>query len=210
MFSSEAILASGSLVLIGLVIFAETGLLFGVVLPGDTLLFPAGIFAATGKLELLPLLATVYAASFVGNNVGYEFGKRAGPKLFKKEDSLIFHKDQLLKATAFYEKHGGKALVVARFLPGVRTLAPIVAGMGKMNKKSFMVYNAFAAVLWGSTAVLLGYFFGSKIPDVERYALPGFIVVDLFIWGPVAYKAFKNPAIRARILKMVGRSKVGL
>jgi membrane-associated protein len=200
MFSPDSIIANGSLFLIALVVFAETGLLIGVVLPGDTLLFSAGIFAATGKFNIYALLATVIVSAIVGDNVGYSFGKRAGPRLFKKEDGILLNKEHIVKAEKFFDAHGGKTVILARFIPAIRTVAPMIAGMGKMDRKTFFRYNVVGALVWGGGVTLLGYFFGSKIPNVEKYVIPAFLLANLFTWGPVAFKAYKNPKVRAKVV----------
>jgi membrane-associated protein len=157
-------------VAIAVVIFAECGLLIGFFLPGDSLLFTAG-FLASQQLGLdiwtLSILCGVAAA--VGPLVGYWYGAWAGPKLFNREDSMWFHKRHLMRAHEFYERHGGKALVIARFMPVVRTFAPVVAGMARMNYPGFVLYTVIGAIVWAIGMTWLGYFLGSLIPDAGRY-----------------------------------------
>jgi membrane-associated protein len=157
-------------VAIAVVIFAECGLLIGFFLPGDSLLFTAG-FLASQQLGLdiwtLSILCGVAAA--VGPLVGYWYGAWAGPKLFNREDSMWFHKRHLMRAHEFYERHGGKALVIARFMPVVRTFAPVVAGMARMNYRGFVLYTVIGAIVWAIGMTWLGYFLGSLIPDAGRY-----------------------------------------
>lgn len=160
----ETLLAKGGLfVYLGLVfiVFAETGLALGFFLPGDSLLVVAGLFAATGKLNLAILVSTLFVAAVVGDAVGYYTGARLGPRLFKRKKSLLFRPSHLQKAHAFYEKYGGKTIVIARFVPIVRTFAPIVAGAANMPYRRFVVFNVAGGFLWVSTMLLSGYFLGS-------------------------------------------------
>ncbi len=153
------------------IVFAETGLFLGFFLPGDSLLFVAGFLASQEFFSLPVLLFGIFVSGVLGNVFGYEFGRRIGPKIFSREDSLIFKKAHALKAQAFYEKHGPKTIVLARFMPIVRTFAPIVAGVANMNFRTFLIYNVVGAFLWTFGLVLLGYWLGSVI-DVDKYLLP--------------------------------------
>jgi membrane-associated protein len=152
------------------IIFAETGLLIGFFLPGDSLLVTAGLLSAQPKfgldIWLLGLLLTV--AAILGNSLGYAIGKYSGPRLFTRDDSLLFKKKHLFRAQEFYAKHGGKTLVIARFMPIVRTFVPVVAGMAQMNYRSYTAYNVLGAVLWIWSMLLVGYFLGF-IPGVEQH-----------------------------------------
>ncbi|MFN2433396.1 MAG: DedA family protein, partial [Gemmatimonadota bacterium] len=159
----------GGLAALTLIVFAETGLLAGFFLPGDSLLVTAGLFAATGVLDLWSLLIVLSAAGIVGDTVGYWFGAKSGPRIFKREDSLFFNRKHLLTTAEFFERHGPFTIVIARFMPIVRTFAPVVAGVGRMRYPRFLAYNVFGAVLWVWSLTLLGYFLGRVIPDVDRY-----------------------------------------
>ncbi len=154
------------------IVFAESGLFIGFFLPGDSLLFAAGFLASVGKLNIFALIIGCFICAVVGDSVGYSTGKRFGPKLFAKEDSVFFHKKHILKAQNFYEKHGKKTIVLARFLPVIRTFAPIVAGIGKMDYATFFRFNLIGGLLWTSGLSLLGYELGNVIPDVDKYLLP--------------------------------------
>jgi len=154
------------------IVFAESGLLIGFFLPGDSLLFAAGLLASAGKLNIFALIIGCFICAVVGDNVGYATGKRFGPKLFSKEDSLFFHKNHITKAQNFYEKHGTKTIVLARFMPVVRTFAPIVAGIGKMDYSTFFKFNLLGGLVWTSGLSLLGFGLGNVIPDVDKYLLP--------------------------------------
>jgi membrane-associated protein len=162
----ETLLVKGGIfVYLGLIfiVFAETGLAVGFFLPGDSLLVVAGLFAATGKLNLAVLLLTLFLAAVVGDGVGYYTGARLGPRIFKREKSLLFRPSHLLKAHSFYEKYGGKTIIIARFIPIVRTFAPIVAGAAKMPYRNFVVYNVVGGFLWVFSMILAGYFLGNLL-----------------------------------------------
>ncbi|HSW47781.1 MAG TPA: VTT domain-containing protein [Candidatus Saccharimonadales bacterium] len=187
------------------IIFAETGLFLGFFLPGDSLLLTAGIFASKGDLNIYVLLVVLATAAILGNTVGYLFGSKLGKKLFSKEDSLLFRKQHLIHARSFYEKHGGKAIILARFIPVVRTFAPIVAGIGDMEFKTFMLYNIVGSILWAIGITLLGFFVGKLIPD--KLFEPIVILVIILSLSPAIYEAFKSKERRAKMLLMFSRKK---
>ncbi len=153
------------------IIFAESGLFFGFFLPGDSLLLTAGLLASHGDLKLWILLLTLAPAAILGDNVGYWFGKKVGPPIFSRENSLFFRRKNLLAAKAFYEKHGGKTIVLARFMPFIRTFAPIVAGAVEMDYLRFVTWNVAGGALWSVGLTLVGYFLGETIPGIDRYFL---------------------------------------
>jgi membrane-associated protein len=172
----QTIIRTGGYVLIAAIIFAECGLLIGFFLPGDSLLFTAGFFASqklltpdepTLNIWILSILCGIAAA--IGPLVGYWYGKALGQRLFSREDSLLFRKQHLVRAHEFYERHGGKALILARFMPIVRTFAPVVAGMATMNYSRFVVYTVVGALVWAVGVTWLGFFLGSLIPDASKY-----------------------------------------
>jgi membrane-associated protein len=168
------------------IIFAESGLLIGFFLPGDSLLFTAGFLASQGFFDISLLLILSFVAAVLGDSVGYAFGKRVGKKLFTKDDSMFFKKANLKKAEDFYKKYGVKTIVLARFIPIVRTFAPIVAGAGDMHYKTFVSYNVIGGLLWTVGMNLAGYFLGSIIPDVDKYLLPIiFLIIFLSILPPI-------------------------
>lgn len=176
------------------IIFAESGLLIGFFLPGDSLIFTAGFLASPvlGFFNIWYLLLGSWAAAILGDNVGYEFGKRVGTKLFTKEDSWLFHKKNLIKAQEFYEKHGGKAIIIARFMPVVRTFAPIIAGIGHMDHKRFTFFNFLGGTIWVWGLGLLGYFLGNIIPDVDKYLLPIVLVIVVLSVVPAVWHVLKE------------------
>lgn len=186
----------GGLIAIGSIIFAESGLLIGFFLPGDTLLFPAGFFAATGKFPLLGVIIAAWIGAILGNESGYIIGQKTGPRLFRKKDGLVFRQDYVTKAEAFYEKYGAKTILIARFLPIIRTFAPLVAGVGSMDRKKFVIYNIIGAGLWVTSVVLLGYWLGSKIPNIDRYIIPGILVATVFTFGPTIIHLAREPRLR--------------
>jgi membrane-associated protein len=174
----ELIRAAGYVGITGMV-FAESGLFFGFFLPGDSLLFTAGFLASQGFFSILVLLPLLIVAAILGANVGYWTGKKLGGWLLKQKDNFFYKKHHLTKAQKFYEKHGGKTLILARFIPAIRTFAPIAAGIAGMHYNTFFFYNVIGGVLWASGMLLLGYTLGSVIPDVDKYLFPiiGAIVV---------------------------------
>lgn len=165
------------------IVFAETGLFLGFFLPGDSLLFVAGFLSSQGFFSLPILILGIFLSGVVGNLFGYEFGRRVGPRIFSREDSLLFKKAHALKAQAFYDKHGPKTIVLARFMPIVRTFAPIVAGVANMQFRTFFIYNVIGALLWTLGLVLLGYWLGSVI-DVDHYLLPIILVIVFLSFLP--------------------------
>jgi membrane-associated protein len=161
------------------IIFAESGLLIGFFLPGDSLLFTAGFIASQGHLNIFVLIFGAFVCAVLGDNVGYYTGHKFGRKLFNKEDNWLFHKKNLVKTQNFYDQHGKKALVLARFMPIVRTFAPIVAGIGSMQYRMFMSYNLIGGFLWTVGITLLGYFLGKVIPaeQIDKYLLPIILLI---------------------------------
>jgi len=196
----ETIAAAGYFVLI-FVVFAETGLAAGFFLPGDSLLFVAGLFAADGKFDLfsslshevnlLILLFSVFLAAVVGDAVGYLTGSKLGPRLFKRPKSLLFKPSHLQKANAFYEKYGGKTIIIARFVPIVRTFAPIVAGAARMPYRTFVVYNVIGGFLWVFSMILAGYFLGRAFPLLREHLEIVVIVIVVLSIIPAVVEIIK-------------------
>lgn len=169
--SPENLIQTLGLVGVVLIIFAESGLFFGFFFPGDSLLFTAGVFASQGYLPLAPTLVLSFLAAVSGDAVGYLFGKKVGQKFFDREESFFFKKSYIKKTEEFYAKHGRQTIVLARFVPIVRTFAPILAGMGGMAYRVFFKYNVVGALIWAVGMIILGLFFGTIIPNIERYLL---------------------------------------
>ncbi|BCL37085.1 DedA family protein [Nostoc sp. MS1] len=163
------------------IIFAESGLLIGFFLPGDSLLFTAGFVASQHLLNIWILIIGAFVCAVLGDNVGYTTGHKFGRRLFQKEDSWLFHKKHIVKTQQFYQQHGKKTIVLARFVPIVRTFAPIVAGLGSMQYRTFMFYNLIGGLVWTFGITLLGFFLGKSLPpeQVDKYLLPiiGLIIV---------------------------------
>ncbi|MES2471081.1 MAG: VTT domain-containing protein [Patescibacteria group bacterium] len=179
------------------VVFAETGLFFGFFLPGDSLLFTAGLLASRGflgggDLGIVWLILGCTIAAIVGDAVGYYSGKKAGPALFNKEDSLFFNKKHIIRAQKFYEQHGKKTIIMARFIPIIRTFAPIVAGIGNMNYRTFLSYNIVGGIAWVWSMSLLGYFLGSAIPSIDKYILPIIIGIIAVSFIPAIIHVLKE------------------
>ncbi len=185
------------------IIFAESGILLGFFLPGDSLLFTAGFLASQGLLSLPVLIVGCFIAAVAGDSVGYAFGNKVGIKLFYKEDSLFFHKKNLVKTQEFYEKHGAKTIVLARFIPFIRTFAPIVAGIGSMHYSTFIKFNIIGGVLWAIGLNLAGYFLGSLIPDVDKYLVPIVLGIMFVSALPPMIHVIKDVETRAAIKQFV-------
>lgn len=191
------------------VIFAESGLLIGFFLPGDSLLFTAGAFYATGFLpgnvpvSIHLFVIMLFIAAVLGDSVGYWFGRKTGPHIFKKPDARIFRKSHVLKAQSFYEKHGGKTIIIARFIPIVRTFAPIVAGVGKMEYKRFFTYNVIGGFIWTFGITYLGFFAGHALIaagiDIDHVILPIAALIILISVLPPAIHILKDENNRKAI-----------
>jgi membrane-associated protein len=151
------------------IVFTETGLLVGFFLPGDSLLITAGLVAGTGGLNIWWLNVLLIAAAIVGDSVGYAIGFRAGPRLFTREDSLLFHRRHLIRTREFYERYGGKTIVLARFIPIIRTFAPVVAGVGQMAYRRFLFFNVFGGIGWVTSLTWAGYLLGRTVPNITQH-----------------------------------------
>jgi membrane-associated protein len=194
----ESIIHYGGIYLLLFVVFAETGLFVGFFLPGDSLLFTAGLLCSTGILPVNPILLVILIilAAVAGNMVGYAFGKKVGPLLFKRKSGLIFRQQHLITAHEFYIKHGKKTIILSRFLPIVRTFAPIVAGIVKLDYHKFFLYSLVGAFLWVAILVLTGYYLGKYIPGTKDYL--GYIVIFLIVITsiPLIYNSIKRKIVK--------------
>ncbi len=208
MLNVNNIIQSGGLLLITLIIFAESGLLAGFFLPGDTLLFSAGFLASQHKLPIVGLLVLLVLAAVTGYEVGYQIGHRFGKRLFRKPDGLFFRQGYLEKSEKFYEKHGGKTVLFSRFFPVIRTFAPVVAGIGNMDKTRYWTFNVLGGIIWTWSVTLLGYFAGSHIPHVEKYMAPAVMTAVVISFGPTIYHVIKDPKIRKRLVSWLRPSVV--
>jgi len=196
-YDVEMLVRVGGLVGLTAIVFVETGLLIGFFLPGDSLLVTAGLFAARGDLELLPMIVALSIAAIVGDTVGYNIGARAGPKLFTRPDSLLFNRRHLITTKEFYERHGPFTIVIARFVPILRTFAPVVAGVGAMEYKRFLFYNVAGGIGWVLTTVLGGYMLGHMVPNIHDHIHKVIAVVIVLSLSPAIIKVAKEKLKRS-------------
>lgn len=194
LLDAEALIKSGGFYLVLFIVYAETGLFFGFFLPGDYLLFLAGLFCASGMLnvDIITLCLGLFVAGVLGNFTGYWFGWRTGPMLFKRKDSWLFKRKYVVMAEEFYHKYGGVALIIGRFVPIIRTFAPIFAGIVQLNFRKFVLYNVGGCLVWVLTLTLSGYFLGREFPQIINYIeyiVVGFIVLA---FTPIMYALIKR------------------
>ncbi len=207
----EAILSAMGIFGILLIVFAESGLLIGFFLPGDSLLFTAGFLVNVGiiKFDIHLLVLLLFIAAVLGDSVGYTFGRRVGRKLFNRPNSRLFKQEHVQKAEAFYEKHGGKTIIIARFIPVVRTFAPVIAGVGKMNYKTFVSYNIIGGLLWAGGITYLGYFLGSWFTslglDIDQVILPVVAIIILISISPALIHLLKDKEQRTTLWEATKR-----
>ena len=175
-----------------IIVFAESGLFFGFFFPGDSLLFTAGLLASQHLINLEILVTGAFICAVLGDSVGYWFGKKVGPKIFTKEDSIFFHKKHVERAQNFYNKYGNKTIFLARFVPIVRTFAPIVAGVGQMKYKNFLTYNILGGFVWAFGMVLGGYVLGEAIPNIDKYILPIILLIILLSLLPIVIETYRE------------------
>lgn len=191
MFDVSHIIQAGGLLLIAAIIFGESGMFIGFFFPGDTLLLTAGVFAAQGKLSLAGAIIVVALAAIAGDNVGYHIGKRYGRRLFRKPDGLIFRQEYVERAEKFYERFGSRTMLIAHFVPVVRTFVPPVAGVAKMDYKQFVFFDAIGDIAWAVIVILVGYWFGTKIPNIDHYIVLAVLAVMIITLGPTLYHLTK-------------------
>lgn len=186
------IIQSGGLLLIAAIIFAESGMFIGFFFPGDTLLLTAGVFAAQGKLSLAAVIIVVAAAAIIGDNCGYYIGRRYGRQLFNKEEGLFFRREHLHQAERFFDRFGDKAMLLAHFVPVIRTFAPPAAGVAEMRRRQFIIFDAIGDIAWAVIVTMVGYWFGSRIPDLDHYILLAVAAVMLATLIPSIYHVHKT------------------
>ncbi|WP_313259980.1 DedA family protein [Sphingobacterium sp.] len=194
LLDAEYLLSHGGFYIVCLIVFAETGLFFGFFLPGDYLLFLAGLFCALDKIDvdIVTLYFGILSAGILGNFAGYWFGHRTGPMLFKRKDSILFKRKYVIMAEEFFQKYGGTALIIGRFVPIIRTFAPIFAGVVQLNFRKFVLFNVLGALLWVSLLTLTGYYLGVEFPwiiDYVEYIIVALIVIAFL---PIAIALLKK------------------
>jgi membrane-associated protein len=193
------------LVIIGGIIFSESGMLVGFFMPGDTLLLTAGAFAALGKLPLAGVIAVVAVAAIAGDNVGYLIGRRYGRRLFRKEDGLLFRHEYVMRAENFYERFGTKTMLLAHFVPVVRTFAPIVAGIARMNRAQFFVFDAIGDIAWAILLTLIGYWFGKRFPNIDHYFILAVFGAVLITFGPMVYHLVTDKKFHTKLRERLNK-----
>lgn len=191
MLDVSHLIQAGGLLLIGAIIFGESGMFIGFFFPGDTLLLTAGVFAAQGKLSLLSIIVVVAIAAIAGDNTGYHIGRRWGRRLFRKPDGLIFRQEYVQRAEKFYERWGSRTMLIAHFVPIVRTFVPPVAGVAHMNYPKFVIFDAVGDIAWATIVTMIGYWFGTKIPNLDHYIVLAVVAVVVITLGPTFYHLIK-------------------
>lgn len=201
MFDVQAILQSGGILILALIIFAESGLLVGFFLPGDTLLVAAGLLASEDRLPLLFILPAAFLAATIGYQVGYVIGVRAGPRIFKRKDGILFREDYIKRTEDFFNRHGGKAVVLARFIPVIRTVVPLMAGFGRMPRARFITYNIIGGFVWTVGLILAAYWIGNKIPNLDKVIAPLILLAVALTTGSVFWQLLKSSKRRKELKK---------
>jgi membrane-associated protein len=191
LYNVEAVVRYGGTLIVCVFVFIETGLFVGFFLPGDSLLVTAGVFAAAGLVDLPALLLFATICAVAGDQTGFWIGRALGQRLYKKEDSFFFRRSHLMKAHDFYEKYGPKTIVLARFIPIIRTFAPAVAGAAGMNYRKFVTYNVLGGILWVEGVVLAGYFLGRSIPNIGKHIHLVIAAVIFLSFLPIVYELWK-------------------
>jgi membrane-associated protein len=188
---------------VGGIIFSESGLLVGFFLPGDSLLFTAGLLASQGYLNIVLLILASFIGAVVGDSVGYAIGKSTGPRIFNKQESIWFHPDHVVRANAFFERYGAKAIIFARFLPIVRTFVPVIAGIGKMRYRTFLFSNIIGGFLWTVGVALAGFYLGQIFPGIQHYLLPIILLIVVLSFLPTAIHILRDKNARVQIAKSI-------
>jgi membrane-associated protein len=201
MLNVNDIIQTGGLLVIALMVFAESGLLLGIILPGDSLLLAAGVFAGRGKLPIEFLVPLVIISAIIGYEVGYSIGRKIGPRLFKRDDGFLFRKEYIDKIEEFFSKYGAATIILARFIANVRTIVSAVAGASKMDRRRYFIYNVLGAILWGGGVTLLGYWLGNNVPNIDHYIIPLVIIALLLIYAVTLWQLTNSPIRRARLKK---------
>lgn len=191
-YSLDALIQWGGYLLLVAIVFAETGLLIGCFLPGDSLLITAGLLAAAGHLNIWWINGFLMAAAIIGDSVGYAIGARLGPRIFTREKSLLFNPQHVLRTRRFYEKYGPKTIVIARFVPIIRTFAPVLAGVGVMEYRRFLTYNVLGGIGWVASMSWAGYLLGQAVPNISRHMHVLVIVIIVLSCVPIAVEVYRE------------------
>jgi len=191
-YSLDALIQWGGYVLLVGIVFAETGLLVGCFLPGDSLLITAGLLAAAGHLNIWWINLLLMAAAIIGDSVGYAIGARLGPRIFTREKSLLFNPKHVLRTRHFYEKYGPKTIVIARFVPIIRTFAPVLAGVGAMQYRRFLTYNVLGGIGWVASMSLAGFALGRAVPNISKYMHVMVITIIVLSCIPIAVEIYRE------------------
>ncbi len=191
-YSLDALIQWGGYLLLVAIVFAETGLLIGCFLPGDSLLITAGLLAAAGHLNIWWINALLIAAAIIGDSVGYAIGTRLGPRIFTREKSLLFNPQHVLRTRRFYEKYGPKTIVIARFVPIIRTFAPVLAGVGVMEYRRFLTYNVLGGIGWVASMSWAGYLLGQTVPNISKHMHVLVIVIIVLSCVPIAVEIYRE------------------
>lgn len=198
-FNANHIVETGGLLVVAFMIFAESGLLVGIILPGDSLLLAAGVFAGKGKLDITWLVTLVIISAIIGYEVGYSIGKRIGPRLFKRDDGFLFRKEYMDKTQDFFNKYGPATLIAARFIANVRTIVSAVAGASHMDRRKYTLFNIIGAILWGSSLTLLGYWLGANVPNIDKFILPAVIIALAALYAVTLWHVARTPEKRRKL-----------
>lgn len=198
-FNTASFLQTAGYLGLFLIITAETSVFIGFFLPGDSLLFTAGLLSSVGYFKIWVIIATAFVAAILGDNIGYAVGRKYGAKIFRRQNSLLLDKEYIAKAENFYNRHGGKTIIIGRFLPVVRTAAPVLAGVGKMRYSVFLLYNLAGAILWTVSLDLLGYYFGKAVPQADRYLLVIVAAIVIVSVAPTAFAILRDRERRRKI-----------
>lgn len=205
MFDVASLITSVGYVGIAAIVFTESGLLIGLFLPGDSLLFTAGFLSSQGYLSIIPLSLIAFIAAVLGDNMGYWLGKRFGPSVFRRQGSLLLDPEHIRRAETFFEKYGSKTIILARFVPVVRSLAPVLAGVGSMHWRTFFLFNIIGGLAWGVGITLAGYYIGNAIPGVDAYIIPIVLLIILVSVAPGLWHFFRNQQSRAQLTSQLRR-----
>lgn len=205
MFDVETLIKTVGLLGVWAIVYAESGLMVGFFLPGDSLLFTAGFLASQGFFPIEALVAGCFVAAVLGDNTGYWLGRRWGRRLFQREDSIWFHRDHAARAEEFYRRHGPKTIIIARFVPIVRAFAPVVAGIGAMRYPVFLAFDLIGGLLWAVGVTVLGYVLGQTVPDIDRYLLPIIAAIIVVSLAPNVIHLLRDPSVRRQLSALLQR-----